>query len=616
MDPLDFFPYKPRGDQKKVIYKIHRFASEGKRVLFQAPTGYGKTPVILSALLPLAIELGIPIIWAVRTGGETDRVIEELVEISSMLDVDVFGLSFRGKRDMCLLARDMGIIDHESVSELCKRVKKKCKYFLNLPENPPYFDKPLLFSQIFNFSRREGICPYYLQFRLLRDALVVSFSYNYVFSDYFYWPIKRFLTYSGAFLVIDEAHNIDKAVSNLFSVSITLTTLKRSLGEIQQFRDEKAGYVKAFLEDLHDFLISESRRIIGEDDIFDPDDLIDSCNVSLEVIDLIDKYASLVISRRLAESKPPRSSLRRLSNFLKAVIDSRNVDGIAFIKYVDNNRTVFEVWDMRISEHLFEKWEEFESIIFTSGTLRPYEAFAEVIGISDYAIVEGRFDIPRENVLPIIVKGVSTKGEELSDEMVSKYVILLQTILDRVDRNTAIFFASYRIQEYFKEFLAKTAKDLGRPIFVEREKMTGDEVRETFKRFTNAKNAVLAGVMGGKFSEGLDYPGSALEAIVLVGIPFDRVTKRTEIYINYFSSLYGAEKGRYYAYIVPALRKASQAIGRAIRSPSDRAIIIAADERYSYPTYFYLLPDFFVKNVKIVKNYSYLLKFIERFEGR
>ncbi|MGQ4892580.1 MAG: ATP-dependent DNA helicase [Candidatus Njordarchaeia archaeon] len=613
MDPLDFFPYEPRGDQIKAIKKIHRYAANGEKILFQAPTGYGKTPVILAALLPLSLELGIPIIWAVRTGGETDRVIEELKEIPKRLDLDVFGMSFRGKRDMCLLARDMRIGDHESVSELCKRVKKKCRYYQNLPQGAAYFEQPTFFSEIFSYASREKICPYYLQFKLLKYATVVSLSYNYIFSDYMYWPIKRYLTHSGAFLVIDEAHNLDKAVSNLYSTNITLRTVERAINEIKIYLEDDVGGIGGLVDNIFRFLKREEAKITGEDDVFDPMELIETCDVDEEKVTVMSKYANSIISKKLAEGKAPRSSLRRLANFLESLLENLDMDGVAFIKYRDNKRTVFEIWDMRISGHLVDKWEEFESIIFTSGTLKPYEAFAEVSGVGNYKIVEGYFYVPPENVLPLIIKGVTTKGEELSNETIRKYEILIDASLNEIRKNIAIFFASYRIQQYFIDFLKEEAAKLGRKIFIENQNMPGEIVKKVHNEFKTQKTAILAGVMGGKFAEGLDYPGSTLEAIILIGIPFDRLTKRTTLYIEYFSKLYGQKKGKYYSYVVPALRRAAQAIGRAIRSPEDKAIIIAADQRYAYPTYFNLLPYFFTENARVVKSLNILIKLLKKF---
>ncbi|MCD6491187.1 MAG: hypothetical protein J7K59_02715, partial [Candidatus Korarchaeota archaeon] len=63
---------------------------------------------------------------------------------------------------------------------------------------------------------------------------------------------------------------------------------------------------------------------------------------------------------------------------------------------------------------------------------------------------------------------------------------------------------------------------------------------------------------------------------------------------------FGKRKGRFYAYVVPAIRRAAQAMGRAIRSPKDKAIIIAADERYSKKQYLELLPEFFRQDIKFL----------------
>jgi len=125
--------------------------------------------------------------------------------------------------------------------------------------------------------------------------------------------------------------------------------------------------------------------------------------------------------------------------------------------------------------------------------------------------------------------------------------------------------------------------------------MKGDEARRLLDEFKlrgrKKRNGILIAPMGGRFTEGTDFPGEELEAIILVGIPFDKVTARTRKYIEYYEKLYGKEKGRYYAYVIPALRKASQAMGRALRSERDKAIIIAADTRYK--RYLELLPDYF-----------------------
>ncbi len=615
LSPLNFFPYKPRGDQRKIINKIYKLASQGKKILFQAPTGYGKTPVVLAALLPLALEYGIPIIWAVRTGGETDRVIEEL-EVIAGKNQRLFGLSFRGKKDMCLLARDMDINDYESVSELCKRRKNKCPYYerLSMISLGSNLKKPLYFSEMLELGRKEEFCPYYAQFRLIEKAIVVSLSYNYVLSDYMYWPIRRYLVRDGAFLVMDEAHNIDKALNSLNSITITLGTIERA--EKEALEVPIGGTTKKeliqLIKDIKDVFLKEKEELKGEDDILDVYRILDIIG-DYESLTLLEKAANKIINMRLSMRKAPRSSLRRLKAFLETIYEFHNEPGLAFVKYIDKGKIYFEANDMRVAEILSEKWEDYESIIFMSGTLKPYEAFMDVVGVPDGEVVEASFEIPEENVLPIIVRGVSTKGEELSEVMKERYSALLREIIKNVDVNIAIFMASYRILEELEKSVIETAKSKNAKIFIEREGMRGDEISKIYREFTKSRGGILVGVLGGKFAEGMDYPGQTLEGILIVGIPFDRINKRTQLRIEYYEKIYGSEKGRYYSYVVPALRKVAQAMGRAIRSPEDRAFIIAADERFTYPVYFNLLPEFFIPRVRVLKRPQTIVRYIRKF---
>ncbi|MEM4142209.1 MAG: DEAD/DEAH box helicase family protein, partial [Thermoplasmata archaeon] len=98
---MKYFPYEFRENQEE-MYKFIKKYVDDYPICIQAPTGFGKTPITLSSLL----EKGRNILWVVRTGTETDRPIEELKKINEKHGTNFLGISFRGKRDMCLLARE------------------------------------------------------------------------------------------------------------------------------------------------------------------------------------------------------------------------------------------------------------------------------------------------------------------------------------------------------------------------------------------------------------------------------------------------------------------------------------------------------------------------------
>lgn len=591
---LKYFPYKPRRYQKEVIEFIANYITD-HNVCLHAATGFGKTPVILAALLNLSRRFGYQIIWAVRTGNETDRPIEELKEIERKTKARFFGLSFRGKRDMCLLARDRNLADYESVSYLCEKMRSSCPYYLNLQNaRIPIPKEPLLYSEILDLGRNFHVCPYFLQRRFLEFADLVSLSYNYVLSP-IGWSIRRSFPFRNSILVIDEAHNLQFAIMNLNSDAITTNSVARAINELNTFGTAKASELLVKLKRLHLEMIKIGEKIKGES-LFDPIELFYNANITRKDIESIRRYGSLIRSKLLSEGKTPRSSLYHLANYIEDVIEIYGTEGITFLVYKEKNNVYFEKWDMRSSEVLREIWPTFISSIFCSGTLIPIDAFADTIGLENYQakVIPSFYSLFR--IKTLILRDVTTRGETLPENMIAKYDEAIRFFIANTKTNAAIFSASYRIQNDLLPSIESISKEMDKPIFIEYEGMSGDEGRrilDSFKASAYTNNpGILVATMTGRFAEGADFPGIELENVFLVGIPFDKVTLRTKVYIEYYQKIYGKERGGFYAYIVPAFRRASQALGRVIRSETDRALFVLGDRRFSNPRFFALLPDY------------------------
>ena len=80
-------------------------------------------------------------------------------------------------------------------------------------------------------------------------------------------------------------------------------------------------------------------------------------------------------------------------------------------------------------------------------------------------------------------------------------------------------------------------------------------------------------------SEGEDYPGEEMAAVVVLGMPFARPTDSMKARISFYERIF-PRRGKYYAYVLPAIRTAAQAAGRPIRGPKDDAFIVLADNRF------------------------------------
>ncbi len=599
-DILEYVPYKPRKFQRETIDSIRTAVEEGRRFCLHAPTGFGKTPVILAALLPIIEEMDGAIIWAVRTGNETDRPIEELKLIRKTKPV--FGLSFRGKRDMCLLAREMGITSYEGVGTLCRMRRDKCPYYRNLKrmKDLPIPPKPFTFSEIFEAARKMKVCPYFLQIALLEYSHVISLSYNYILSP-LGWVVRRKVPFRESILVVDEAHNINKAAMEMNSKSITSVTVDRSLKEAEKYDPDDEYGLREKISQLSNFMLSTAT---SEDGTFDLDELLSTTGFIPEDIRSIYKLANDIYRDQIARGKEPRSYLNSLGDFLVAALEKKEEEGVAYLYSREERSVKLEVWDMRTRDLLASIWEDFYSVVFMSGTLEPIDAFAETAGVENCAKMSVPSMADPERIRSIIVEGVSTKGERLSQEMVRRYLRVIDAFLS-LPRNLAIFTASYRIQDEVLPGIEELAEKHDRYLFIERKDMPGDEASRMLNEFKSlpkqGKMGLLVATSSGRFAEGADFPGEELEGVMLLGIPFDRLTTKTRLFIEYNQRIYGRRRGRYLAYTVPALRRASQALGRVIRSEEDEGIFLLADERYAKRTYFKLLPDFVKQTANLIR---------------
>ncbi|NEO84987.1 MAG: hypothetical protein F6J87_12150 [Spirulina sp. SIO3F2] len=97
------------------------------------------------------------------------------------------------------------------------------------------------------------------------------------------------------------------------------------------------------------------------------------------------------------------------------------------------------------------------------------------------------------------------------------------------------------------------------------------------------RTVVLCAVQGGTLAEGVDYRGDAMEMVITIGLPYPPPSEEIlgKIKADYWNMFYedGRQKAEELAFKQAAFRKLAQSIGRAHRTPRDRAVVIMVDER-------------------------------------
>ena len=121
------------------------------------------------------------------------------------------------------------------------------------------------------------------------------------------------------------------------------------------------------------------------------------------------------------------------------------------------------------------------------------------------------------------------------------------------------------------------------------------------KRFDNVEDKSKVGffVLGGSFSEGVDYIGEKLSGVLIIGVALPQFNKHNELLRSYFDRQF--ENGFDYAYTFPGFNKVIQAVGRVIRSEDDIGVAILMDDRYSHRLYRMMFPNNWQRAITLPK---------------
>jgi DNA excision repair protein ERCC-2 len=95
-------------------------------------------------------------------------------------------------------------------------------------------------------------------------------------------------------------------------------------------------------------------------------------------------------------------------------------------------------------------------------------------------------------------------------------------------------------------------------------------------------------VLGGIFGEGIDLVGERLIGAVIVGVGLPQLCVERDLIRDYFQRQNGV--GFEYAYTFPGMNRVLQAVGRVIRSETDRGVVLLIDTRFNEARYRKLFP--------------------------
>lgn len=223
---------------------------------------------------------------------------------------------------------------------------------------------------------------------------------------------------------------------------------------------------------------------------------------------------------------------------------------------------------------------EHETAIFTSATLSVAGDFSfmqELLGLEEarFLSLPSPFDI-RNQVRIDIRTGIDLRSDESGIRKLADVVI---RAADEESGGMLVLFTARDAMRRTWELAADELRSLGR-----RAMMQGDEYqnRAMLEIMRESTNAVIFGL--DSFWEGVDVQGDSLRCLVITKLPFEVPTE--PITLARTEDLERRGRNAFIEYSLPrAVLKFKQGFGRLIRSKNDTGVVIICDERISTKRY-------------------------------
>jgi len=621
----------------------------GGFLLASAPTGIGKTAAALAAALDASRKSPEPKVVMFLTGRQSQHriVVDTVRRINKNLDEDskVRLVDLIGQQGMCI-----NEIKHEHralFSRLCadKRGSRTCRPWLADSEviRPRILQDPLHVDELVSMCEGRdnelpnGICPWKVARESASFADIVVCDYNHVFVE----AVRDSslsamgLDLEDMILVVDEAHNLPDRIRRGFERRITMKVIRDAIFEIEEHTEtvqSKGAGLEGEESDANNSQLDRLRRAkaamrrlreglprwfaeiedglvgsVGEDQRVSMTDFVERVSGILaeDVERAIETDALVRMLQTIRvevdetdEDMEEETACMRLAILLQTCMQNHDSPAFALV----HDKIAGE--ENRLTTHLLDPGVVSGDLlnicsgaIMMSGTLSPPKMYGDLLKIpyDRVSIIKeytSHFLSERRPVL--IAKDVTSRYQDRGEENTARLRAHIHSVLKRTPGHVAVFAPSYALLEQIliedEDWIVKSRRMLQERPGDSKEKM--DRMVDNLHRLRREETpAILAGVLGGKLAEGVDYPGNILDAVICIGLPLPPPSSRQDALRSYFEERYGKQTAWRYAGSQPAINRLLQAMGRPIRKAADRALVVLLEKRLLQRGYKFCLPE-------------------------
>lgn len=554
------FPFKTfRKGQRELAKYVYGVSQKGGRLFVEAPTGIGKT---MSTLFPMIKGLFTHhekvFYFTAKNSGKIAAVeaIERLrsqgvpIRYVVITAKEIISFCPKGKinPDDCLYARGY----YDKIKDVLLEGLSTYQAFTP--------------STIEALAEKYKIEPFELSLDLSLYVDVVIADYNYLFDPNAY--LRRFfedVRYPYAVL-IDEAHNLVERSREMYSATLqdaVFDQLEKATkkGSSRGFKS-RVQRLKKYWQQMMKDIKSPSLVKVETSFINQLDKLITEAQLEMR-------------SKRKSLSDEAMDSYFKILRFfrLRELIGEHYRDwGIE-----ENGQKSLRYECLDASNYLLAITNRIHAVVFFSATLTPMDYFLPMLGAkAEDPRISLSSPFKPERFKVMITSKVSTTLKT-RDKTYLEVALYIEKLIENKLGNYLIFFPSYPYLNAVKEHLQIKGQTR---LMVQTKEMTIEE-RETFlNQFTFQPQETTVGlaVLGGVFSEGIDLVGDRLIGVAIVGVGLPQLSFARDLIAAYHQDK--GREGFTFGYVYPAINKVLQAMGRVIRSETDKGVALLIDERF------------------------------------
>ena len=546
------FPYPHyRGAQQAIARQVFRSLRNGDHLLLEAPTGAGKSVATLyPALKQMSPEHRLFFLTSKSSGADAGlKAAAVVADHSGHLCV----VQISAKEKVCQTNGE-GCVAHDC--RRCKDYYSRAPYAVNALLALGIADRKAIARVASEFS----VCPFELSLDAALWADVIIGDYNYVFDPFV--KLQRFADASKSLLLIDEAHQLSHRVATMLSAELKIDLNRQpnnTLGE------EFERVVAVLRRDT-----SAAVALTNGTQL-----------VPLKNVSAIDRAATALMDcvddLELFDSLDPEALALYFGCYRWVRgLDWHEPECYCHIAEISDDSLVVRRQCLDAGDQIDATLEAHAGSVRFSGTVSPLALYQRLHGRADEMVARAQSPFNAAQTAVLIVDDIPTYYRQRGSSM-QRLSSLVNQVVAAAPGRYLLGFASYAYLHTFSE----QHKPLNYS-YVAQARNEGASTFDQHRQYLEQESSVVFGVvMGGSFSESVEFINAPLSGIIVVGLGLPPPSLQRDLTVQYFDQTVAQGWGQMVAYHQPALTKVVQMAGRLLRSEQDRGVICLVDERFA-----------------------------------